>query len=729
NENPTITAGADASANNDPGSCSASVAVPAATFGDNCTGSTLAWTLSGVTAGSGSGQVGTYLFNIGVTTINYTVTDASGNTAAATQKVTVTDNENPTITAGADASANNDPGSCSASVAVPAATFGDNCTGSTLAWTLSGVTAGSGSGQVGTYLFNIGVTTINYTVTDASGNSATATQKVTVTDSENPTITAGADASANNDPGSCSASVAVPAATFGDNCTGSTLAWTLSGVTAGSGSGQVGTYLFNIGVTTINYTVTDASGNSATATQKVTVTDSENPTITAGADASANNDPGSCSASVAVPAATFGDNCTGSTLAWTLSGVTAGSGSGQVGTYLFNIGVTTINYTVTDASGNTAAATQKVTVTDSENPTITAGADASANNDPGSCSASVAVPAATFGDNCTGSTLAWTLSGVTAGSGSGQVGTYLFNIGVTTINYTVTDASGNTAAATQKVTVTDNENPTITAGADASANNDPGSCSASVAVPAATFGDNCTGSTLAWTLSGVTAGSGSGQVGTYLFNIGVTTINYTVTDASGNTAAATQKVTVTDNENPTITAGADASANNDPGSCSASVAVPAATFGDNCTGSTLAWTLSGVTAGSGSGQVGTYLFNIGVTTINYTVTDASGNTAAATQKVTVTDNENPTITAGADASANNDPGSCSASVAVPAATFGDNCTGSTLAWTLSGVTAGSGSGQVGTYLFNIGVTTINYTVTDASGNTAAATQKVTVTDN
>src|ERR1019366_9092566 len=192
-----------------------------------------------------------------------------------------------------------------------------------------------------------------------------------------------------------------------------------------------------------------------------------------------------------------------------------------------------------------------------------------------------------------------------------------------------------------------NENPTITAGADASANNDPGSCSASVAVPAATFGDNCTGSTLAWTLSGVTAGSGSGQVGTYLFNIGVTTINYTVTDASGNSATATQKVTVTDNENPTITAGADASANNDPGSCSASVAVPAATFGDNCTGSTLAWTLSGVTAGSGSGQVGTYLFNIGVTTINYTVTDASGNTAAATQKVTVTDNENPTITAGA----------------------------------------------------------------------------------
>jgi len=37
---------------------------------------------------------------------------------------------------------------------------------------------------------------------------------------------------------------------------------------------------------------------------------------------------------------------------------------------------------------------------------------------------------------------------------------------------------------------------------------------------------------------------------------------------------------------------------------------------------------------------------------------------------------------------------------------------------MTGVTVATGSGNVGTHQFNLGITTVTYTVTDAAGNTA-----------
>ncbi|MCK7539567.1 MAG: HYR domain-containing protein [Marinilabiliales bacterium] len=92
-------------------------------------------------------------------------------------------------------------------------------------------------------------------------------------------------------------------------------------------------------------------------------------------------------------------------------------------------------------------------------------------------------------------------------------------------------------------------------------------------------------------------------------------------------------VTVKDHELPTIicpTDLADVPTNN--GECFATgVALGTPTTGDNCPGETA--------SNNAPAQ-----FPKGTTTVIWTVTDASGNTATCTQLVTVNDHEMPTIT-------------------------------------------------------------------------------------
>ncbi|MGI0107562.1 HYR domain-containing protein, partial [Salinimicrobium sp. WS361] len=609
--------------------------------------------------------------------------------------------ENATVTAPADVQKRTDSGKCSASINIPEASF----TGNSLTWSMSGATSDSGTGQVGTHTFEKGVTTIVFTSIGDNSSTDQDSMTVTIKDEEAPEINVGSNISKNTDNGKCTASIAIPNVSFSDNCSGETLSWTMTGVTSGNGTGQVGTKTFNIGKTTINYTVTDAAGLKASGAVDITVTDDEAPEITLGNDIFESTDTGKCTASIAISNVNFSDNCSGETLSWTMSGVTSGNGTGQVGTKTFNIGKTTINYTVTDAAGLTASGTIEITVTDNEAPKITLGNDIFESTDTGKCTAAIAIPNVSFSDNCSGENLSWTMSGVTSGNGTGQVGTKTFNIGKTTINYTVTDTAGLTASGAVEITVTDDESPEITLGNDIFESTDSGQCTASIAIPNVSFSDNCSGETLSWTMTGVTSGNGTGQVGTKTFSIGKTTINYTVTDAAGLTASGAVDITVTDNEAPKITLGNDIFESTDTGQCTASIAIPNVSFSDNCSGETLSWTMSGVTSGNGTGQVGTKTFSIGKTTISYTVTDAAGLTASGAVDITVTDNEAPKITLGNDIFESTDTGKCTASIAIPNVSFSDNCSGEILSWTMSGVTSGNGTGQIGTKTFSIGKTT------------------------
>src|SRR4029434_4255723 len=155
--------------------------------------------------------------------------------------VTVEDHENPTITCPANVTQNTDAGLCTAVVTFNMPSSSDNCTGHTVAQT-----AGLPSGSA----FPKGTTVNSFTVTDASGNTASCSFSVTVEDHENPTITCPANITQKHDAGVCTSVFTSHIARRSDNCAGQTVAQT-----AGLPSGSA----FPKGTTVNSFMVTDAS--------------------------------------------------------------------------------------------------------------------------------------------------------------------------------------------------------------------------------------------------------------------------------------------------------------------------------------------------------------------------------------------------------------------------------------------------------------------------------------
>lgn len=121
---------------------------------------------------------------------------------------------------------------------------------------------GIGSGGA----FPIGVTTESYVAYNTTGDSVMCSFTVTVLDTVTPQFS-GTVA----DTALCGFEVydIAPPAVI-DNCS-NTVTYVLSGATTGSGTGDVSGTTFNAGVTTVTYTVTDESGNSASTSFNVDV--------------------------------------------------------------------------------------------------------------------------------------------------------------------------------------------------------------------------------------------------------------------------------------------------------------------------------------------------------------------------------------------------------------------------------------------------------------------------
>ncbi len=160
------------------------------------------------------------------------------------------DGIDPLITCPVDITVSTDAGQCDASsVSLGSPTVSDNCSGEIVT-------------NDAPAIFNLGNTTVTWTVTDAAGNSATCSQVVTVVDDLDPTITCPADITEIVNVGEL---FTIPDYTSGasatDNCTASPI------ITQDPDSGtQVG-----VGVTVITMTATDDDGNDGTCTFNLNV--------------------------------------------------------------------------------------------------------------------------------------------------------------------------------------------------------------------------------------------------------------------------------------------------------------------------------------------------------------------------------------------------------------------------------------------------------------------------
>jgi autotransporter-associated beta strand protein len=189
-------------------------------------------------------------------TVTLTATDADGHSSSATAEVTVVDNIKPSITAPVDIKVNADKGNCSASnVSLGTPITNDNC----------GVQSIRNDAPVS---FPVGTTNFTWTVTDIHGNTSTAQQTVTVVDDQKPTVASPADQFfCYNQSGSYS----VPSLTASDNCGVASINYIISGATSRSSNGPDASGAFNVGQSTITWTVIDIHGNVNTATITVTV--------------------------------------------------------------------------------------------------------------------------------------------------------------------------------------------------------------------------------------------------------------------------------------------------------------------------------------------------------------------------------------------------------------------------------------------------------------------------
>ena len=192
--------------------------------------------------------------------------------------------------------------------------------------------------------FPIGSTTVTWTVTDAAGNIATASQIITVTDATPPTVITQDITVQLNTNGLVSITANMINNNSTDNC----------GI-ASISADILNFDCSNVGDNTVTLTVTDFSGNTASATAIVTIVDPVSPIVSTQNITIELDDQGIASITADMINNNSTDNCAIASI--------------SVDTVNFNcdnLGDNVVTLTITDFSGNSSSATAIVTVVSSD---------------------------------------------------------------------------------------------------------------------------------------------------------------------------------------------------------------------------------------------------------------------------------------------------------------------------------------------------------------------------
>jgi hypothetical protein len=368
------------------------------------------------------------IFPLGNTVVTFEATDNGENTVTAQATVTVTDQTAPIISLIGSSSLTL---TTSDDYVEQNATGLDNVDGDVT----NNIIVGGDTVDTST----LGVYSITYNVSDASGNAAlTATRIVTVQDSSAPVITAPENIT-----------VAATDST-GTASTEETIIAFLANASANDDIDDVVSIshdapdVFPLGTTTVTFSATDSYNNTGTNQATVTVTDQTKPVITLVGENSIIIALDDTYADAGFSAT---DNVDGDISANVL--VTGIVNSNAVGTY-------TLSYNVVDAAGNSAdSLTRQISVQDLSAPVVSAPANitvAATDND-----------GTAISDDDISAFLAFA-SANDASDGNINVtdnAPNIFPLGITTVIFSATDSAGNIGIAEATVTVTDQNAPII----------------------------------------------------------------------------------------------------------------------------------------------------------------------------------------------------------------------------------------------------------------------------
>jgi len=497
-------------------------------------------------------------FPVGETVVTWTATDVGGNTASIEQKITIVDTTFPTLQVPAD-------------VVIEVTSLDQNEVN-------LGEATSTDNGEIASItndapeFFPLGETTVTWTVIDSSNNFSSLTQLVSVIDTTAPEISPQEDITLE--------AFSVDANIVNlDNPTASDI----QDVTIYINAPDV----FPMGETTVTWTATDTSGNSASATQTVTIVDTTKPGLSIPHDQT-------------VEASSLEGTLVeiGEAEAHDITGISSIIHNAPD---VFPLGSTMIAWTTTDNHGNSKTAYQTITVVDTTAPTIIS---------PQDIVAEAIDPALNY--------IAFDELSVVDSIGIESITNdkpITFPFGSTTVTWTVTDTSGNISQVTQVVTLIDTTDPEIIAPSDI--------------VAEAT---DLSGTMIE--LGEATAHDAMGIVSVTehlprFFVLGETTVTWTATDTSGNSASTTQTVTIVDTASPSITA-------------PDSITVEATSADSNTValGNPVSSDLVDIPSISNNAPD---VFPVGETTVTWTATDYSGNSASATQTVTIVDTTSPEL--------------------------------------------------------------------------------------
>ncbi len=502
---------------------------------------------------------GPTLFPLGSSTIIWTAIDNNGNSAFATQQVDVVDTTPPTISLIPD-------------IIVEAVVPYDNIV------ELQAPSADDTLGVVSVTnnapeFFPIGETIVTWTATDVGGNTSSIEQKITVFDTIFPIL-------------QVPENIVIEATSLEQNEVD-------LGEATATDNGEIASItndapeFFPLGETTVTWTAIDSSNNFSSLTQLVSVIDTNAPEISPLEDITLE------ATSVDANIVNL-DNPSVSDIQDATIYIIAPD--------VFPVGETTVTWTVVDSSGNSASAIQTVTIVDTTKPGLSIPQDKT-------------VEASSLQETLVeiGQAEAHDITGI---SSIVHNAPDVFPLGSTLIAWTATDNHGNITTAYQIVTVVDTITPTIIS---------PQDIIAEAIDPTMNYIE--LGELVASDSVGIESITNDKPI---TFPLGSTTVTWTVADTLGNISQVTQVVTLVDTTPPEIFAPSDI-VTEAVGLSSTMIELGEATAHD----------VMGIASVT---EYPPKFFVLGETTITWTATDTSGNSASATQTVTIVDNTSPELT-------------------------------------------------------------------------------------